>query len=71
MSNPFCPDKKGRIRMFSPIYLSVIPTKKINKIMRIMLQCPAWLSSGIAAQKQPLSRERLFYVAFVFVTYIP
>lgn len=57
--------------MFSPIYLSVIPTKKINKIMRIMLQCPAWLSSGIAAQKQPLSRERLFYVAFVFVTYIP
>lgn len=55
--------------MFSPIYLSVIPTQKINKIMRIMLQYPAWLSSRITAQKKPLPwkipQKRLFYIAFV------
>ncbi len=55
--------------MFSPIYLSVIPTKKINKILRKILHILLGCLRGLLHRKGRSLGERPFIK--VFVTCIP
>ncbi|MDP9700991.1 hypothetical protein SAMN05720606_10675 [Paenibacillus polysaccharolyticus] len=53
--------------MFSPIYLSVIPTKKINKILRKILHILLGCLRGLLHRKGRSLGERPFYEGFCYI----